>query len=183
MDLNLYTIILSVALVGLLGATLLSIIFFVVSDKVRALHKEQDYFAYIQSIGIFAITATIGALIYQFYYKTPVCEYCWWQRIFMFPIDVIVIVTLWKKIKHNEIIIAILAAIGAVFAAVHYYFHVQAILLENEVTLPCSTVGIIPSCTESPVLVWGFVTIPLMALVVFIAILWLSYLAHYSAKD
>lgn len=180
MNLDQYTVILSIALLGLTIATLASILAFLFSPQAREWFKKQDYFSYIKLIGLFAIIATFGALFYQFYYKTPVCEYCWWQRIFMFPIDIVVLVSIWKQIKQNEIIIAILAIIGAIFAAVHYYFHVQVQIMGNLLTLPCSTIGIIPSCTETPVLAWGFVTIPLMALIVFLVIIWISFLAHYS---
>jgi len=182
MNLEQYSVALSVALVLLSAATLISIFAFVFSKSGREKMKGVDYFVYIKLIGVFSIIATVGALVYQFVYKTPVCEYCWWQRIFMFPIDIIVIVSVWKKIKSNEIIIGILAVIGGLFAAVHYYFHYQVAILDNLLSMPCSSIGIIPSCTETPVLIWGFITIPLMALVVFLVILWLVFLARYSDK-
>jgi len=182
MNLEQYSVVLSVALVLLLAATLISIFGFIFSKKAREKLKSLDYFLYIKLIGVFSIVATVGALVYQFVYKTPVCEYCWWQRIFMFPIDFIVVGTLWSKVKMNEYIIGALAVVGGLFAAVHYYFHYQVAILDNILSLPCSSLGIIPSCTETPVLIWGFITIPLMALVVFLVILWLVFLARYSDR-
>ena len=182
MNLDQYSVVLSIALVLLLAATIISVAACIFSKNARSKLQEVDYFVYIKLIGLFSIIATLGALVYQFVYKTPVCEYCWWQRIFMFPIDFIVIGTLWSKVKKNEYIIGALALVGGLFAAVHYYFHYQVAVLDNILSLPCSSVGIIPSCTETPVLIWGFITIPLMALVVFVTIVWLAFLAHYSDK-
>ena len=147
MNLEQYSILLSVALMGLTLVTVASIVVYIFSAKFRSFLQNVDYFLYIKVIGILAIIATLGALTYQFGYKTPVCEYCWWQRIFMFPIDIIVLTTLGYKIRHNEITIAILAGIGSVFAAYHYYFHYQVAVLDNILSMPCSAVGIIPSCT------------------------------------
>lgn len=182
MNLEQYSVVLSAALVLLSITTIISILAFAFSRQAGVKMQGVDYFVYIKLIGVLSILATIGALVYQFVYKTPVCEYCWWQRIFMFPIDVIVLVTVWKKIKFNEIIIGILAAIGSFFASVHYYFHVQVAIFDNILTMPCSGIGIIPSCTTNHVLIWGFITIPLMALTVFLVILWLVFLARYSTR-
>ena len=146
--------------------------------EIRAKLQSIDYFVYIKLIGLFAIGATLGALTYQFAYKTPVCEYCWWQRIFMFPIDIVVLASIFLKIRKNQIITGVLAFIGLVFATVHYWYHYQSIILNRDVDSGCSIIGITPSCTESSVLVFNFVTIPLMAVFVFISLIWLSFLAH-----
>lgn len=178
MTLEQYSVFLTFALGALSLAVVVSVLAYLFSKQAREHLHEVGYFTYIKLIGLFAIIATVGALVYQFVYQTPVCEYCWWQRIFMFPIDIIALTTVWYQTKNNETSIGILAAIGAVFAAVHYYFHVQVAVLGNILSLPCSSVGIIPSCTETPVLIFGFVTIPLMALIVFVTILWLVFLAR-----
>jgi len=180
MSLELYSTFLSVAVLALFLITLISILLYLVSPKHRISYSKVGYYTYIKLAGLVAIVSTLGALTYQFGYGTPVCEYCWWQRIFMFPIDIIALVTIWKQITYNEIVIMILAAIGSLFAAFHYYFHFQVAVLDNILSMPCSAVGIIPSCTETPVLIFGFITIPLMALVGFITILWLAFLAKKS---
>lgn len=177
MDLELYSVFLSVACIALLGGVAITSIGYFVSTTERTRLLSINYFEYIKMIGTLSIIATVGTLIYQFYYLTPVCEYCWWQRIFMYPIDFIVIGSILMKTKGNELIIAALASIGAIFAAFHYWFHYNAIFLAQDIA-PCSSIGIIPSCSETPVVIFGFITIPLMALVVFISILWLCFLAH-----
>ncbi len=122
-------------------------------------------------------------MVYQLYYELRVCELCWWQRIFMFPIDVVVLVSLWKKVRTNHLIIGILAAFGTFFAGYHYYYHFRAWVLGEDVILACATGGLLPACTEHEgVLTFGFITIPFMALVVFLSIGILSYICHRLSK-
>jgi disulfide bond formation protein DsbB len=182
MNLEQYSLVITLACAILLFAMLLSIIayFFVPDTKKRLVNVS--YNKYLKLIGFFALFSTAGALIYQFIYETPVCEYCWWQRIFMFPIDIIIIGSILYKIKKNEIIVGILATIGFVIASVHYYFHYQNVVLGNLIDSGCSVIGIIPSCSNTPVVVFNFVTIPLMAMVSFLAIIWLCFLAVKTKK-
>lgn len=178
MNIDQYSVLLTLAVMALLAITFISMLAYWLSPHARSRMLSVEYTTYLKLVGSVAIISTIGALVYQFHYLTPVCAYCWWQRIFMFPIDIIVLSSLWQRIYKNEITIIILALIGSIFAAIHSYVHVQVAVLGNLLTLPCSSVGIIPSCTETPVLVWGLFTIPMMALGGFIAIIWLSYLAY-----
>ena len=178
MNIDQYSVLLTVAVMALLGVTFISICAYAFVPRARERMLSVDYFTYLKLVGTVATISTIGALVYQFHYLTPVCAYCWWQRIFMFPIDIIILSSLFQRIEKNEVTVMVLAGIGAVFAAIHSYVHVQVAVLGNLLTLPCSSVGIIPSCTETPVLVWGLFTIPMMALGAFVSIIWLSYLAY-----
>lgn len=82
---------------------------FILSKKARIALAKIDYFLYMKIVGIIAILSTMFAMTYQLYYELPVCILCWWQRIFIFPIDIIVLVSLWKKIRGNHIITGILS--------------------------------------------------------------------------
>lgn len=93
------------------------------SKSFREKLQKVEYFTYMKMIGTIAILSTTFAMIYQLYFELPVCVLCWWQRIFIFPIDIIVLVTLWKKIRGNHIITGILSLIGLFFAGYHYYYH------------------------------------------------------------
>jgi hypothetical protein len=70
------------------------------------------------------------------------------------------------------------SAIGLFFAGYHYYYHFQAFVLGRTVSLPCDLGGLLPACTESPILIFKFITIPFMAVVAFLAIFVLSAVAH-----
>lgn len=183
MNLEQYSAILSI-LVLLLGATtILSMLGTFYSSSLREKLFAISYTYLLQSIAILATLATLGALTYQYVYGLPVCHLCWWQRIFMFPIELIILVTLWtKKATMNHLIIGLMATLGLPIAAYHYYIHYQKYIAGNPFLLPCSTNPLEASCSNSPIVTFGFVTIPFMAMIVFIAILWLTYLAHRKSQ-
>lgn len=183
MNLESYSTVLSV-LVLLLGATtILSILSYFFSPTTRAFVSRVSYTTWLQCIAFFATLATLGAVTYQYVYLTPVCVLCWWQRIFMFPLEIIILITLWTKAKMNHLIVGLMAAIGLPISAYHYYGHYQKYVAGNPFLLPCSTNPLEPSCSNSPIVTFGFITIPFMALVVFSAILWLVYLTHQKSRQ
>jgi disulfide bond formation protein DsbB len=183
MSLDLYSYFLSISVLALGSVALLTLIGYITSTKVRTQIQSIPYFHIVKLIGFLAIFSTIGVLVYQLYYEVEVCELCWWQRIFMFPIDIIVLVSLYYKTRTNHVIIGILAAFGTFFAGYHYYYHFRGWVLGEIVSLPCSVGGLLPACTDNNgILQFGFITIPFMALIVFLTILWLSYVAHQTKK-
>ena len=183
MAIDLYSYLLSMCVLALGLATLVTIVGYLSSSKIRTKIQNIPYFYFVKLIGFLAIFSTICVMIYQLYYELEVCELCWWQRIFMFPIDIIVLVSLYYKTRTNHVIIGMLSAFGIFFAGYHYYYHFRGWVLGEIVSLPCSVGGLLPACTDNNgILQFGFVTIPLMALIVFIAILWLSYVAHRLQK-
>lgn len=182
MNIQVYSFIVS-SLTLLLGTTtILSIIGYFFVPKIRERIVALSYEAFLRCIALFATLATLGALTYQYVYALPVCPLCWWQRIFMFPIEIIIFVTLWTKTRANHLITGIMALIGSLFALNHYYAHYQKYVMGNPFYIPCSVAPGEASCANAPLVTFGFVTIPLMALVVFIAIVWLSYLAHKKSQ-
>lgn len=94
-----YSFMLSLGILAILFSTLLSFSLYIFSEKVRKNLQGIEYFSYLRIIGLIAISSTTFAMIYQLYYELDVCILCWWQRIFIFPIDVIILVSLWKKIR------------------------------------------------------------------------------------
>lgn len=183
MNLEQYSTVLSVLVLLLGAATILSILGAFYSQSLRTKLSAISYTCLLQAIALLATIATLGALTYQYIYLTPVCVLCWWQRIFMFPIEIIIAVTLWTKTKMNHLIVGLMAAIGLPIAAYHYYGHYQKYVAGNPFLLPCSTNPLESSCSNSPIVTFGFITIPFMALVVFVAILFLTYLAHQKSKE
>ena len=182
MDINQYSVVLTIAITLLGVATLGIILGYLFVPKVRARLFAINYFQYLQAIGLIALISTVGALTYQLVYMTPVCSLCWWQRIFMFPVEIIIGVALVFRNKTAHITIAIMAGFGIFFASYHYFYHFMAFVLDKELELPCTAYGLLPACTDSPILVFGFVTIPLMALIAFISILTLSLIAQKVSK-
>lgn len=183
MDINRYSLVLSV-LILLLGSTILfSIIGYFFIPKIRERIVTLSYTKILELIGIFSTIATLGALTYQFVYLTPVCLDCWWQRIFMFPLEIIVLVSLLTKNKLNHILIGVMASCGILLSAHHYGEHFERYVLGNPELSPCSPTPGEPLCGLAPTLTFGFITIPFMAFFVFATIIWLSYLAHQKSKE
>lgn len=109
MEMTTYSLILSVGVLALLTITIISFFGYIFSEKVRKYLNSQDYFLYMKLIGTIAILSTTFALVYQLHYELLVCILCWWQRIFIFPIDIVVVVSLWKRTRGNHIITGLLA--------------------------------------------------------------------------
>ena len=187
MSLDLYSLFLSIGALVISSSVIVIVVAVLSRSRYRDKIMQIDYERWLIVIGSIAILATITSLIYQFVYKTPVCELCWWQRIFLYPIEIITLVAVWKKTKEAHITVAILAAIGLFFASYHYYYHFQGFVLGNKLTLPCSYGGLLPACTDSPILVFGFITIPFMGILIFVAVLLLAWIAQQKlvkdAKD
>ena len=169
----------SIALFAMLVAVGIS---YWLSAGVRARIQRIPYFWFIAAIAAVACISIAGSLIYQLVYETPVCELCWWQRIFLYPVSVITLVALWYKSRETHVTVAILSAFGLWYASYHYYYHFQAFVLGNKLTLPCSYGGLLPACTDSPILVFGFATIPFLGIMVFGGMLILAGFAHLAVN-
>lgn len=154
-----------------------------ISSRARARLTAIDYTWYIATLATISVVSIVGSLTYQLVYETPVCELCWWQRIFLYPISVITLVALWFRTHETHVTVGILSLFGLWYASYHYYYHFQGFVLGNKLTLPCSYGGLMPACTDSPILVFGFATIPFMGIMVFGSILMLCGLAYVASRS
>ena len=106
---------------------------------------------------------------------TP-CRLCWYQRICMYPLVVLLGVAAWRRDYNIRFYAASLASIGAVISAYH-------ILLERYPSLESSVCDPANPCT----LIWvkrlGYLTIPTMALSGFALILTLLALARPASDE
>lgn len=178
MTLDVYSTILAIGSIGIFAGLLIALIGYLVSSKVRSHILGHSYERYIAALALISVLSIVGSLIFQLVYQTPVCELCWWQRIFLYPVSVITLVALWYKARETHVTVAILSAFGLWYALYHYYYHFQRFVLGNTLTLPCSYGGLMPACTDSPILIFGFVTIPFLGIMVFGSMLLLAWLAH-----
>lgn len=183
MTIDHYSLVLSILALLLDAAVLLSIAGYFFSPAWRRKISAIPYFTWIECIGVLGTAATLGSLSYQFIYLAPVCLDCWWQRIFMYPIELIALVALLSKNKTYHLLTGILAGIGILFSADHYSEHFENYVLGNPNLVPCSPLPGEPLCGVAPTVTFGFITIPFLALTVFVAIIWLSYLAHRKSKE
>lgn len=178
MNIHTYSVILTIGAIGIFGVLLGLLIWSSTTKSGKKFARSIRYEQYIALIGAIALTATVFSLVYQLVYETPVCELCWWQRIFLYPVSVISVVALWFRTRETHVTTGILAAFGFYIACYHYYYHFQGYVLGKTLSLPCSYGGLLPACTKSPILVFGFSTIPFLGVMVFGSFLILTWFAY-----
>ncbi len=119
-----------------------------------------------------ASSATLGALFFGEVMNLPTCVLCWYQRIFMFPLVLMLPIGMFP-FDRNVVRYALpLAALGWLFAAFHVLL-VAGVIPEG--ATPC-TRGV--PCSEQVIAWFGFVTIPLLSLAAFSVIIALLVFAH-----
>jgi disulfide bond formation protein DsbB len=173
MSLELYSTILTLGSIGLCVSLIIFLALYFLSPKLKShtLTHKNSYTHLLHFILLVTTFSVITSLVYQLVYETPVCELCWWQRIFFYPVPIITAIALWYKTKESHMTTGILAVFGLFYASYHYYYHFQGFVLGNKLTLPCSVGGLLPACTNSPILVFGFATIPFMGVMMFMSII------------
>lgn len=113
-----------------------------------------------------ALIATLGSLYFSEIAGWVPCAKCWYQRIFMYPQAVILLVALIRKDRAVAYSIVALSLIGLVIAADHYAEQVNLVLHPADPALPCDETGV--SCARTPFFHFGYITIPVMAGSVFL---------------
>lgn len=119
-----------------------------------------------------SITALLGSLYFSEILKLVPCKLCWIQRIFMFPLVLIMGVGLSLKDKNLPYYVLPLSSLGLLVAFYHELLYKK--LLPEAVGF-CEA-GI--SCTTKYVEYFGIFNIPMLALIAFtmITVLNISYL-------
>lgn len=112
-----------------------------------------------------SVIATLGALfIGEIMGKIP-CNLCWYQRIFMFPLPIILGIALYRVDFSAWRYALPLSGIGAAIAAFHSLVFFKIIPEEIK---PCLEKG--PSCSGADMILWGTLPLPLLSFVAFTTI-------------
>jgi len=151
--------------VGLFLATLYHVY---ASRKPEYIHTLPQYGARIL-LAVSAL-AVLGSLVYSEIFNFIPCPLCWWQRVFMFPLPILLAVALYKS--HTAVYSYIYALSGIGFAISLYQIILQ-IGLFGEASPFCEP-GSFESCSIITLDVFGFITIPIMAGVSFLYMMVLS---------
>lgn len=122
---------------------------------------------------LLASVSTLGALFFSDIMQVAPCVLCWYQRIFMFPLVLILPIGMFPLDRKVVRYALPLAALGGLVAAFHVLL-VAGVIPED--LKPC-TQGV--PCSEQAILWLGFVSIPLMSLVAFSAIVAFLLAAHF----
>lgn len=103
-----------------------------------------------------ALLATIGSLIYSEVIHFEPCRLCWFQRIAMYPLTIILLVGAWRRelqVKYY----ALPFALGGLAISVYHYLVQHIPNLEGGACDPDNP------CSNIFVEIFGFITIPFMA--------------------
>ena len=126
---------------------------------------------------LMATGASIGSLYLSQVLELAPCEMCWWQRIMMYPIALILTVAMVRKDIKAYLYAWPMALLGMFFAAYHYYLQFWA----DSSAAQCSTEA---SCSSTYYKVFGFMTIPFGAFFFFLALnIMFAYLYKRQKKD
>lgn len=122
-----------------------------------------------------AVASTGGSLYYSEIAGFVPCELCWFQRIAMYPLAVILPVAAVRGDRTVGRYALPLALLGAVVAI----YHVQLQAFPDQAT-SCDAAA---PCTVREVTAFGFVTIPMMALAGFVTVVALLVAARTRHTD
>lgn len=125
-----------------------------------------------------ALLAMLGSLVYSDVLGYEPCKLCWLQRIFIYPQVVILGIALWKRDQNVKMYSIALSVIGALVASYQYVGQ----LGWNPFGLEClASTG--SACAKNFVTEFGFVTIPLMSLSIFLVIILIHILSIREEKN
>lgn len=119
-----------------------------------------------------AMVAMLGSLFYSEVAKFTPCILCWYQRILMYPQTLLIGMGIIKKDKDVADYAIGFSVAGGLIALYHYWIQVGG----TEI-LPCSAVGYSVSCSNRFSLEYGYITIPMMSLTAFTAIILLMIMS------
>jgi len=121
---------------------------------------------------VVALVSTLGALyIGEVLGQTP-CQLCWYQRIAMFPLAVILGIACYRDDYSVRFYVIPIALAGLAISLWHTLLYFDVV---SESVSPCDGTG---SCSGEVILIFAWVPIPVLSLVAFSAILLFSYLAN-----
>ena len=110
---------------------------------------------------LIACISTLGSLFFSYVMEFAPCILCWYQRICLFPLVIILARGLFPLDRHAIKYALPLAALGWLLAAYHNLLYAELIPADMQ---PCGR-GI--SCTEEHIELFGFLSIPLLSLISF----------------
>ncbi len=107
--------------------------------------------------------STAGSLFYSEYFEFEPCRLCWYQRIAMYPLVLILAIAALRKDRGVVAYAVPLAVVGGLLSAYHYTIQTFPGLAGD-----VCAVGV--PCTAKYVNEFGFISIPMMALAGFAAV-------------
>src|SRR3989344_5930170 len=122
---------------------------------------------------------SIFSLVYSEVIGFVPCYLCWYQRVFMLPLPFIFGIAIWAGDRKIVKYVLPLLSVGFVISAYQnfvYYFNPEA------ANIPCDASGV--SCCQQLVSEFGgYISIPMLALTGFLALITIVLVAHFYKKE
>lgn len=128
-----------------------------------------------------SFVAIVGSLIYSEIFKFEPCVLCWWQRIFIYPVFIIALVSIIKKDKNPFQYINPLMWLALITSLYHNYL----ITVSGKTDAFLCDPGAAGACGDRYVEVLSVIDIPFMALSIILFILMLSFISlkHFRKNN
>lgn len=121
-----------------------------------------------------ALIATLVSLYFSVLHKISICDLCWYQRICMYPLVIILGIAAYREDKHISIYTLPLAVIGLLLSAYQY--------LEQMIPgfFPLHLCGVMENCARIDWMVAGFVTISFLNILANLLIIFFLWISSHS---
>ncbi len=116
---------------------------------------------------LISLTAIFGSLFFSEIMKFPPCNLCWYQRLFIYPIALIILSGLYLDSKETNKFLTPFIFFGLIISVYHNLVYYKII----QIIVPCTESA---PCMAQQLNYLGFVTIPLLSLLAFVALLILN---------
>lgn len=107
----------------------------------------------------------------------PVCHLCWYQRICIYPLSIILAIAVFHDDRHIYIYAIPLAVVGAFFALYQYLIQ----MIPNWGPIEFCTAG--PDCRQIYFQLFGFINYPFLSLLACLLIIFLLFLSKNSSSN
>lgn len=115
-----------------------------------------------------SLFSSLASLYFSEILKYPPCSLCWYQRIFMYPLALIIPVGILSSDRFVARYVTVLSLIGLVIAVYHSLIYHN--LIQEAFTVCTADL----SCKTKQLELFGFLSIPLMSLLSFLIIFLLA---------
>ncbi|MGZ9785696.1 disulfide bond formation protein B [Bacillus pseudomycoides] len=127
-----------------------------------------------------SIIATIGSLYFSEVKGFVPCNLCWYQRILMYPIPLLIVISIIKDDRNIKYYFRFLSLIGIFVSSYHNFIQINQ--------QHSSFCGVTSNCLNVYGKYFGFLTIPLMSLIAFLLLFIISFLikdkvSYIESKD
>jgi disulfide bond formation protein DsbB len=133
----------------------------------------------LQVAWIVAVLATFGSLFLQYEEHFDPCQFCWFQRICMYPLSLLLGIAAFRgQVDVAKRYFLGLSMVGAVIAIYHY----QLEHVPNEVSVCGNSSGDVP-CNVAVFNIFGFISVPFLSMAAFLLITTLILVARSNNDD